>query len=132
MLLPVVESLFQAKFFGPCSVKQISEQNYLIEMPYKRKLTTIWHVNLFKPYHACDFSSEMSLSLGESTVCGNPTLLAGMENPCSSRVVAAIEEEGGVLGDEGTATLLKISDTLGSLSVGHLDETKHNQLLNII
>lgn len=135
VLSPVVESPFQAKFFGPCSVmKQVSEENYLIEMPNKRKSSKICHVNLLKPYHTRYLSSEVSVNTGETTVGGNPSLVASTEASSSSRVVAALEEEGGVLGDGVLQPRLKNSEALGNLSVvlGHLDEDKRMQLINII
>uniref|UniRef100_A0A3B3XS13 ribonuclease H n=1 Tax=Poecilia mexicana TaxID=48701 RepID=A0A3B3XS13_9TELE len=51
-LLPVVTSPFQAKFSGPHTVlKRLSDQNYLIATPERRKKWRILHVNLLKPYH---------------------------------------------------------------------------------
>lgn len=39
VLQPVTELSFQATFLGPCTViLGVSEQNYLIAMPNKRKL----------------------------------------------------------------------------------------------
>ena len=53
-LLPIVTSPFQAKFSGPHTVvKQISEQNYIISTPKRRKPTQLCHVNLLKPYYSC-------------------------------------------------------------------------------
>uniref|UniRef100_A0A3B5QLU2 Gypsy retrotransposon integrase-like protein 1 n=1 Tax=Xiphophorus maculatus TaxID=8083 RepID=A0A3B5QLU2_XIPMA len=54
-LLPVVTSPFQAKFSGPHTVlKQLSDQNYLIATPERRKKQQTVHVNLLKPYHVRD------------------------------------------------------------------------------
>ena len=50
-LLPMVTSPFQAKFTGPFTVlRQVSEQNYLLSTPKRRKSTQLCHVNLLKPY----------------------------------------------------------------------------------
>ena len=44
-------SPFQAKFVGPYTVvRQLSEQNYLIETPDRRKRNQLCHINLLKPY----------------------------------------------------------------------------------
>lgn len=60
VLQPLVESPFQAKFFGPCNVvRHVSEQNYLIEMPNKRKSVKVCHVNLLKLYLARDVSTDV-------------------------------------------------------------------------
>lgn len=57
----VVDSPFQAKFFGPCNVvHRVSEQNYLIKMPNKRKSIRMCHVNLVKPYFAYDGSNNVA------------------------------------------------------------------------
>ena len=46
-LLPLVCSLFQAKFHGPFTVlRKLSEQNYLLSTPKRRKSTQLCHVNL--------------------------------------------------------------------------------------
>ena len=135
VLLPVVKSPFHAKFFGPCSVlKKVSEQNYLIDMPNKRKSSKICHVNLLKPYHARLLSSESSLNVGNSKACGNPTLLVSPVNPCTSQVMAELEEGGDVSGDGVLLPRLKNSETLCILSelLGHLDVGKRDQLASII
>lgn len=50
-LLPLVSSPFQAKFQGPFKFfKRVSEQNYVLETPERRRKTQLCHVNLLKPY----------------------------------------------------------------------------------
>ena len=52
VLLPLVGSPFQAKFHGPFTVlRQISEQNYLLSTPKRKRNTQFCHVNLLKPYY---------------------------------------------------------------------------------
>ena len=47
----VLSSPFQARFTGPFTVlRQVSEQNYLLSTPKRRKSTQLCHVNLLKPY----------------------------------------------------------------------------------
>ena len=49
--LPVVGSPFQARFGGPYSVvRQVTDLNYLISTPDRRKTTQLCHVNMLKPY----------------------------------------------------------------------------------
>ena len=51
-LKPVVSSPFQAKYTGPYTVaKKISDLNYLIATPGRKKSTQLCHVNLLKPYY---------------------------------------------------------------------------------
>ena len=46
-LLPLVGSPFQAKFTGPHTVvKKVSDQNYLIATPLRRKPNQLCHINL--------------------------------------------------------------------------------------
>lgn len=60
VLLPHVKTLYQATFFGPCNVlRKVSVQNYLVEMPNKRKDNKICHINLLKPYFAQVSSDEV-------------------------------------------------------------------------
>ncbi|XP_027894500.1 uncharacterized protein LOC114157600 [Xiphophorus couchianus] len=62
-LLPVVSSPFQAKFTGPFTVlRKLSDQNYLLSTPRRRKSTQLCHVNLLKPYYTRD--SQVSASKG--------------------------------------------------------------------
>lgn len=54
MLLPVTGLSFLARFAGPYSViKRVSDQNYIVSTPDKRKSTQLCHVNLLKPYFCC-------------------------------------------------------------------------------
>ena len=51
VLLPLQNSAFQAKFSGPYEVdKKISETDYVILTPDRRKKTRVCHVNMLKPY----------------------------------------------------------------------------------
>lgn len=51
-LTPIVGSPFQAKFNGPYTVKKkVSELNYLIATPGRKKSTQLCHINLLKPYY---------------------------------------------------------------------------------
>ena len=73
-LLPIVGSPFQAKFMGPYTVvKQLSEQNYLVATPGRRKHNQLCHVNLLKPYLARE-SQALSAELnGAHPVCVSNT-----------------------------------------------------------
>lgn len=119
VLVPLVESPFEAKFFGPCKViRQVSEQNYLIEMPNKRKSTKICHVNLLKPYHA--------RSSGEADkLC--PVLLA-------NNSLTVLQEEEDKLSHGVLPPRLKNSETLALLPMllKHLEEIECKQLVEVI
>ena len=52
VLFPVVGNPLQAKYSGPYKVvKKISDTNYLVKTPGKRKETQVCHINMLKAYH---------------------------------------------------------------------------------
>ena len=55
VLLPVPGSVFQARFRGPYTVeKKISDLDYVILTPDKRRHSRVCHVNMLKPYYTRD------------------------------------------------------------------------------
>lgn len=74
-LLPVVGSPFQAKFHGPYTVvKKLSDLNYLIATPDRRRTQQLCHINLLKPYFVRESSQCGSAPVGGVvlTACGVP------------------------------------------------------------
>ena len=131
-LLPSVKSPFQAKFMGPYTVvKQLSEQNYLISMPKRRKKTQLCHVNLLKPYHAResqtqDASADVAPAVGAHPVCVGNTLKVYGDRFC---------EDGLPQLDLAVLTgRLKNSQMLANLDlvVGHLSEAQRTELVDLI
>lgn len=113
VLQPLIESPFPAKFFGPCNVvRRLSEQNYLIEMPNRRKSVKVCHVNLLKPYLTCDNGVTQE----------------------SSVLVAGTVPEQEMHGDVVLQPRLKNSETLARLEsfLRQLDDTKRRQIVEII
>ena len=52
VLFPVVGNPLQAKYTGPYKVvKKISDTNYLVKTPGRRKETQVCHINMLKAYH---------------------------------------------------------------------------------
>ena len=52
VLFPVVGNPLQAKYSGPHKVvKKISDTNYLVKTPDRRKETQVCHINMLKAYH---------------------------------------------------------------------------------
>ena len=52
VLFPVVSNPLQAKYSGPYKVvKKISDTNYLVKTPGRRKETQVCHINMLKAYH---------------------------------------------------------------------------------
>ena len=52
VLFPVIGNPLQAKYSGPYKVvKKISDTNYLVKTPDRRKETQVCHINMLKAYH---------------------------------------------------------------------------------
>ena len=52
LLFPVASNPLQAKYSGPYKVvKKISDTNYLVKTPGRRKETQVCHINMLKAYH---------------------------------------------------------------------------------
>ncbi|XP_053294792.1 uncharacterized protein LOC128455141 [Pleuronectes platessa] len=131
-LLPLVDSPFQAKYSGPFSVvRQVSDLNYLIETPGRRKSTRLCHVNLLKPYH----TSESVSPLPKSSPA-KPMLVSGPVLTSSMSELVVVEEEGlDIAPDDGLLRgRLKNSETLQDLNilVGHLNVVKCDELIKLI
>ncbi|KAL2095743.1 hypothetical protein ACEWY4_007891 [Coilia grayii] len=64
-LLPVPGSPFCAKFSGPyIVVRQVTDLDYLLSTPDRRRATQLCHVNILKPYYAPALKTDVG---GEST-----------------------------------------------------------------
>uniref|UniRef100_A0A8C1I8K6 Gypsy retrotransposon integrase-like protein 1 n=1 Tax=Cyprinus carpio TaxID=7962 RepID=A0A8C1I8K6_CYPCA len=122
-LLPVEGSPFQAQFTGPYVVeKQVTDLNYLIATPERRKSTQLCHVNLLKPYYC------RSHKMSNDEV--KPALVVGR----ISLVGEGVDE--GVSFPEDTVLLgrLKNSETLKNVHkmLAHLPDDKCGDLIDII
>lgn len=118
-LLPIAGSPFQAKFHGPYTVvKRLSDLNYLIATPDRKKRQQLCHINLLKPY----FARESSVMGTVMTACeGHQSALHGGEE-------VAMPDEAVLCGR------LKNSETLENLNslLSHLPNEKAVQLSKLI
>lgn len=84
LLLPLPASPFQAKFSGPYTVTQrLSELNYFISTPDRKKSVQLCHVNLLKPYFSRDCAESKItavLSVSEGNGIG-PGVMEEVEAP---------------------------------------------------
>ncbi|KAI3374424.1 hypothetical protein L3Q82_006247 [Scortum barcoo] len=63
ILLPVVGSSFEAKFCGPYEIEhKLSDTDYLIKTPDRKKKSCVCHINMLKRYHARDNSGSLPVS----------------------------------------------------------------------
>ncbi|KAL3967153.1 FMS-like tyrosine kinase 1 [Sarotherodon galilaeus] len=128
-LLPIAGSPFQARFAGPYTVvEKLSELNYLIATPDRRKRNQLCHVNLLKPYHVRPLSVGLSGSLiSPSTSSPALTACTMAQSVCGGEDVAAPD-------DPVLLGRLKNSETLQNLEVllGHLPTDKRAELSELI
>ena len=81
VLFPVVGNPLQAKYSGPYKVvKKISDTNYLVKTPGRRKETQVCHINMLKAYHEKPKPELVTL---------NNKL--GLENPTHSESCVGLE-----------------------------------------
>ena len=116
-LLPLVHSPFQARFCGPYTVlHQVTDQNYILSTPNRRKATQLCHVNLLKSYYGRE-SKPVSA-------------VAAVGSPFSGR-----EDDGVMAPDDGLLRgRLSNSETLKNLPslLEHLTEEQRAQLSAVI
>ena len=83
VLFPDVSNHLQAKYSGPYKVvKKISDTNYLVKTPGRRKETQVCHINMLKAYHEKPKPKLVIL---------NNKL--GLENPMHSESCVGLEAE---------------------------------------
>ena len=82
-MFPVVGNPLQAKYSGPYKVvKKISDTNYLVKTPGRRKETQVCHINMLKAYH--------EKPKPELVILNNKL---GLENPTHSESYVGLEAE---------------------------------------
>ncbi len=101
-LLPVINSLFQAKLSGPYNIaKCLSDNNYLISTPERQKKVQVCHLNLLKPYFPSYFPyfpSVPSLSVG--VIAPTTTTVGYFMSDCTSCTVNQNLESPGSTSEE--------------------------------
>lgn len=114
-------------------MRRVSDLNYVIAMPCRRKSTKLYHVDLLKQYH----SRQSACSPGELGVPAVRTVLvAGSvfdSTTCAAEVVGTEGEE--LVSDDALLQgRLKNSETLKDLDilVGHLDTDKGTEMIKLI
>ncbi|KAL0150446.1 hypothetical protein M9458_054263 [Cirrhinus mrigala] len=129
MLLPVTGSSFLARFTGPYSVlKRVSDQNYIVSTPDRRKATQLCHVNLLKPYFC---------RAHENAVSGTeikPAALVTEVSTFSSGTATVSTEDEKVPSDCIIQPRLLNSEQLTKLDVmlAHLSKQDCQQLIGLI
>jgi len=135
-----VGSPFQAKFVGPYTVAhQISDLNYLINTPDRKKKTRVCHVNLLKPFYGSeDFAdtkrSQDNVDIPNSSI--KSVLLTGSLS-CNGELSTTSILIGGEQDEIDPSILqgrLHNSEALSCLPdrFSHLTEVQRTDLINLI
>ena len=125
VLFPVVDNPLQAKYTGPYKVvEKISDTNYLVKTPGRRKETQMCHINMLKAYHEKP----------------KPELL-GLESPTHSKDCVGQEAEKEEdtesevrLGNDQQPIKLQNSQILNDLDtkLSHLPSVERKELAEVI
>ena len=121
-LLPMPGSPFCAKFTGPYTVvRQVSEYDYLLATPDRKRSTQLCHINLLKPYYSPGPSS-------------GPNAVAVVDSVASGQPRVAAEADGVAPDDSVLQPRLKNSEVLANLDslVGHLSSEHRAELKALI
>lgn len=120
-LMPIVGSPFQAKYSGPYTVTdKLSELNYLIATPGRRKSKQLVHVNLLKPYYGRVADVEQS----------------GVRPALGVNSLSVMHDGDGVPEPDDSVLCgrLKNSESLSNLDrlLCHLPESKRSELVELV
>jgi len=122
VFLPVPGQSLKARYFGPCTVeKKLSDLNYVIQTPGKRKQSRLCHINQIKKY------VERNKRPIEECKDGNAVMVNVMN------VINDGEKDEDPLVDVPHSKLMN-SDILNNLKnkFSHLDSSKQQQLNNLL
>ncbi|XP_065149952.1 uncharacterized protein [Paramisgurnus dabryanus] len=82
VLLPVPGSTLTAKFSGPYDVeRKVSETDYIIRTPDRRRKTRLCHINMLKPFHSRDVVLMEPVQSPTVAVVGATTLVDDWSEP---------------------------------------------------
>lgn len=123
VLLPVHGQPLQTEYYGPCVVdRKVSEVDYVVNTPGRRKQKQLCHINMLKKYY--ERTDESSVAVVASTVVGQEVLEAKSDSEESS------------MGDSeyGRSIKLQNSDVLANLSdkLCHLTAEEQAEMRNLI
>ncbi|CAM4678617.1 unnamed protein product [Leuciscus chuanchicus] len=133
-LLPTPGSVFQAKFNGPYIVKKkVSDTNYIINTPDRRRKSRLCHINMLKRYVTAQCKSE--------TKCDKPTdetncVTASVPTSTVAMFTNYTMEEDGLCSREVqiSSTRLQNSAILNDLKsyLAHLGESQAKELTDLL
>lgn len=84
ILLPVPGSALSTRFSGPYVVEQkLSDTNYVIKNPDRRRQTRVCHVNMMKMYHSRE-AKDGSLTSHDETVVSPMASISEVSSPAAA------------------------------------------------
>lgn len=119
VFLPLPTSPLQAKFYGPYTIKQkLSDTDYVIDTPNRKRKTRMWHINMLKAYVTRDVPQNVS----KTTV------------PVAAVIAAYCPEEDGLRVREVSCARLENSKLLTNLKspLCYLSEVCQNDVIALI
>ena len=132
-LLPIPGRPLQARYFGPYTViKKVSEVNYIVSTPGRRKSQQLCHINMLKKY--VDRHSSTTRSIGAVTNISSEDDEENCEfGDSTERIIdpdVRINYDSKILGSQG----LQNSDILADLDskLNHLGHSEREQLKTLI
>ena len=131
VLFPVVGNPLQAKYSGPYKVvKKISDTNYLIKTPGRRKETQVCHINMLKAYH--EKPKPELVTLNNRLVLESPT----HSKDCVGEVAEKEEDTESEVRLENDQQPIKLqnSQILNDLGtkLSHLPSVQRKELVKVI
>lgn len=133
-LLPMANSPFLAKYTGPYTVlRQVSELNYLLSTPHRKRPTQLCHVNLLKPYYT---RSSVSGAAETDDPVASVSLASAVENPEASSYLVAAGSGEDVVGPDDCVLFprLKNSEKLAELDTlfKHLSSDRASEMQKLL
>lgn len=130
VLLPMVGSALSARFSGPYEVvRKISNTDYVIGTPDRKRKTRVWHVNMLKTFHNREAVQNVLLADEITVPVSSPVLVA-----CAAVEIADPEDVGVILRHTYQCAQLMNSEVLTDFAfhVSHLSEQQGCDIMHLV
>ncbi len=126
-LLSISSSALQAKFCGPYMIEEkLSETDYVVGTPDRRRETRVCHMNMLKPYFT------------RSDIVASPSVLpptvATVTSVTAALPIYSCESDGLCVKSSGLSSRLQNSEILENLPahLQHLDASAQADIINLV
>lgn len=131
VLLPVVGSSLSARFSGPYNVlRKLSDTDYVVCTPDRKRKSRVCHVNMLKAYHKRESPHVEVPAVSTSVPDTLATVCSGVSTPC-----ADVEDDGVVFRHtHQQCARLKNSEVLSELPahLSHLSDEQRDDIMHLI